>query len=282
MPTALPDVFDYLDYRAFLSAWFQARKAANPRFSHRMFARLAKQKSPSLLLHVIQGKRSLTPATVEAFGRAMKLDPEESAFFAGLVRLDQADTPEERNDAWRKVSASRRFRSARALEGRAFEYLSHWYYVAVRELALRDDFRAEPAWIARTVRPRITKSQAASALHCLLALGLLRDEGGRTVAAEATVVTPHEMAGLAARNYHAGMLDLARTSMERFKRHERHIGGVTVCVSEDLVPRLKEEIAGFQERLLDLCDGDGARPDRVYQVELTLFPLTDARPPESP
>ena len=247
-----------------------------------MFARLSGQKSPSLLLHVIQGKRSLTPPTIAAFGRAMKLGPEEAAFFAGLVRLDQAATAEERNDAWRRVSASRRFRSARELEGRAFDAISHWYYVAVRELALRSDFVADPKWIARRTRPRITPSQAEAALDCLLALGLLKQEGDRVVASEATVVTPHEMAGLAARNYHHGMLELALNSMERFAPEARHIGGVTVCISEGLVPKLKEEIAGFQERLLDLCDGDDAPKDRVYQVELTLFPLTDARAPEDP
>ena len=161
-PSEGPDVFTYLNYRKFLEDWFAARKALNPRFSHRMFARLSGQKSPSLLLHVIQGKRSLTPPTVAAFGRAMKLGPEEASFFAGLVRLDQAATAEERNDAWRRVSASRRFRSARELEGRAFDAISHWYYVAVRELALRSDFVADPKWVARRVRPRITASQASS------------------------------------------------------------------------------------------------------------------------
>ena len=48
-----PSPYDYLDYRAFLGAWFEHKKQANPRFSHRMFARMAGQKSPSLLHHVL-------------------------------------------------------------------------------------------------------------------------------------------------------------------------------------------------------------------------------------
>ena len=38
---SLPDLYAYLDYRKYLEDWFDARKAANPRFSHRMFARRA-------------------------------------------------------------------------------------------------------------------------------------------------------------------------------------------------------------------------------------------------
>lgn len=272
-----PDIFKYLDHRAFLSDWFDARKAANPRFSHRLFARLAGQKSPSLLLAVMQGKRNLTDATTRAVGGAMKLDREEAAFFADLVRLDQADGTDARNRAWARISASRRFRQARALDGEAFDYISHWYIVAARELAARDDFRDDPRWLSKHLRPRITVAEAKHALDTLKALGMLMSADGRWVPAEATVVTPHEVAGLAARNYHRGMLGLARESIERFPPDQRHLGALTVGIPDSLLPRLKEELAAFQERVLDLCDSADDPPDRVCQVHLALFPLTGPR-----
>ncbi len=272
-----PDIFTYLDHRAFLSDWFDAHKAVNPRFSHRLFARLAGQKSPSLLLAVIRGKRNLTDATTRAFARAMKLDSEESVFFADLVRLDQADGTDDRNRAWGRISASRRFRQARALDGKAFDYISHWYIVAARELAALGGFRDDPAWLARQLRPTITLSEAKRALETLKALGMLEERDGTLHPAESTVVTPHEVAGLAARNYHRGMLGLAQDSIERFPPDQRHLGALTVSVPESLMPRLKEELASFQERVLDLCDSADGAPDRVCQVHLALFPLSGPR-----
>ncbi len=269
-----PNVFAYLDYRRFLADWFEARKATNPRFSHRLFARLAGQKSPSLLLAVIQGKRNLTEATATAFARAMKLRGEQAAFFATLIRLDQAEGTDERNDAWRKVSASRRFRQARALEGQAFEYLSQWYFVATRELALLPGFQPDARWVAARLRPKVSVAEAQRALDALFELGMLQQTEQGVVAAEPTVVTPHEVAGLAARNYHRGMLELARDSIERFTPEQRHLGAATVGVSESLLPQLKAELAAFQERVLDLCDSSASDADRVYQVHLALFPLT--------
>jgi uncharacterized protein (TIGR02147 family) len=274
--TDAPDIFAYLDHRAFLSDWFDARKAANPRFSHRLFARLAQQKSPSLMLAVVRGKRNLTDTTTRAFAKAMKLDSEESSFFADLVRFDQATDSDERNRVWRRISASRRFRQARALDGEAFDYISHWYIVAARELAARGDFRDDPVWLSRQLRPTITLSEAKRALSTLKALGMLQDGKDGLQPADSTVVTPHEVAGLAARNYHRGMLDLARESIERFPPEQRHLGALTVCVPDALLPRLKEELAAFQERMLDLCDSADDAPDRVYQVQLAIFPLTAA------
>lgn len=281
MSTA-PDIFTYLDHRAFLSDWFDARKEANPRFSHRLFARLAGQKSPSLLLAVIRGKRNLTPATTRAFCKAMKLPKEDAGFFADLVRLDQAEGTEERNRAWRRISASRRFRQARALEGQAFDYISHWYIVAARELAARDGLWDDPAWLSKQLRPHITLAEARRALTTLKDLGMVTEEDGVLVPAESTVVTPHEVAGLAARNYHLGMLQLARESIERFPPEQRHLGALTVCIPDSLIPRLKEELASFQERVLDLCDSADDPPDRVHQVQLALFPLSAAPDPERP
>jgi len=273
------DVFGYLDHRRFLDDWFRAKKAGNPRFSHRMFARLAGQKSPSLLLQVIRGDRNLTPATTEAFVGAMKLTSEEASFFADLVKLNQASTQEEQNEAWARISASRRFREARRIEGQGVEYISHWYYPAVRELANREDFQADPAWVARTLRPRITVAQARKALELLLSLGLLEErDDGRVRSGEASVVTPHEVAGLAARNYHRGMLELARDSVESASREERHLVAVTVCIPRELVPRLKRELNAIQERLLDLCNETDADPEQVYQLHLALFPLSE--PPD--
>ena len=275
-----PNLYSYLDARRYLSDWFDARKTANPRYSHRLFARKAGHKNPSLLLLVIQGKRNLSPTNVAGFARALGLNADQSRFFAHLVQLGQATTQEEQNAAWEYISASRRFRDARALDGQGFEVISRWYHSAIHELARRDDFAADPAWVARTLRPRITTAQARAALDLLLSLGMLVPDAQKRVApADVSLKTAHEVAGLAARNYHDGMLDLARQSIAGSARDERHLAAVTVCIPRSLIPTLKREIDAFQERLLDLCDGATDDREQVYQAHLALFPLSE--PPAS-
>lgn len=269
----VPDIYRYLDFRRYLDDWFRARKQSNPRFSHRAFARKAGQSSPSLLLHVIEGKRNLTPATTDAFVKAVGLKVEEADFFAALVSLAQAESPEERNRAWEQVSATRRFREARKVEGQGVEYLSCWYYPAIRELATCAGFRPDPEWIARTLRPPISTAQAQKALDVLISLGFLKLQDGVLMPADASLVTPHEVAGMAVYNYHSGMIERAKDALTA-PAPERHYCAVTVAIPAALVPKLKRELDAFQERLLNLCDGSADTKDRVYQVNLQLLPLS--------
>jgi uncharacterized protein (TIGR02147 family) len=272
-----PNLYGYLDYRRFLQDWFEAKKRATPSFSYRNFARRAGQKSPSLLHHVMGGKRNLTPATTEAFARAMGLKVAEVDFFRHLVKLDQAKTSSERNQAWAKISATRNFREARHVEGAGFDYLSHWYYPAIRELVMRSDFQSDPAWVASQLRPTISTAKARRALDALQAMELLVDGDDGLRVAEASVVTPHEVAGLAVHNYHQGMLGRAMDAIDAFDPEERHLGAVTAAIPASLVQTLKDEVTAFQERILDLCDRAEGEPDIVYQLNLQLFPLSASR-----
>ena len=85
-----PSVFASLDFRAYLGAWFMWKKQVHAGYSHRLFARRAGQRSPSLLKAVIDGKRNLTVATCEAFSRALSHSESEAAFFAALVLVAAA------------------------------------------------------------------------------------------------------------------------------------------------------------------------------------------------
>lgn len=281
-----PSVYAYLDHRRFLADWFAWKKGVNPRFSHRMFARLAKQKSPSLLLLVTKGERNLTPSTTRAFARAMQLDPEESRFFQMLVRLDAAQDTKARTALFERIAASARFRAARRIEGETFAYLSHWYIPAVRELARVPGFQPDPTWIARRMRPRITVAQARAALETLHALGMVRvGPAGELLLAEGDFATPHEVAGLAVHNYHSGMLERSMAAIDAFRSAERHLGALTVSVPVSRVARLKREVAEFLERALDLAesepsDTEALEPRRVVQINAQLFPLSAAVAPE--
>lgn len=270
-----PCLYEYVDFRDFLRDWFEARKAADPRFTHRKFSKLAGQRSPSFISDVLERRRNLTVETAAAVARAMKLGSAESRFFAALVDLDRARDTSERNEAWQRISATRAFREARPIEAEGFRYLSHWYYPAIRELACLPEFQADPEWIAGVLRPSITVAEARRAMQALVDLGMLApDRDGVLRPVDATVVTPHEVRGLAVHNYHHGMLDLAREAIERFRPSQRHFSAATISVPGSLVPWLKEELDALQERILDRAEQHQGKAEQVLQVHMHFFPLS--------
>ena len=270
----VPDIFAYLSYRKYLDDWFHARKEADTRYSHRLFARRAGVRSPSLLKEVVAGRRNLSPVAVDGFLAALALPDEEAQFFRHLVQLEQARNEAEKNQAWEYIASSVRFRSARRIEGAMFRYLSTWYFPAIRELALCDSFVGEPAWIADQLLPKITEEEARVALDTLIELGMLVRNGDSLQPAEVSVATPHEVAGLAVHNYHRQMLKRAAECIELVDPDERHLTAVTVAIPRSLVPTLKAELDAMQERLLHLCDERAEDAERVYQVNLQLVPLS--------
>ena len=272
-----PDVFAHLDHRRFLEAWFEWKKRSNPRYSHRAFARRAGFGSPSLLHLVIKGERNITDGTLPGFLKALGLTGEARRHFGLLVQLDRAEGPTERDGVYQAIRASAHFRAANRLEDGAYTYLSDWTLPVIRELAGAPGFRFDPVWVAGRLRPPITEAHARRSLQTLVELGMLEVDGEEVRLREVAVVTPHEVAGPAVFRYHQGMLERAVHALEHVPGAERHFGAVTVRVPADQVSLLKEEVAAFQERLLALCDALPSEPgpQRVMQVDLQLFPLTE-------
>jgi uncharacterized protein (TIGR02147 family) len=272
------NVFEFLDYRAFLREYYTAEKARRPAFSHRFFSRLAGLRSPNFLKLVMDGERNLGPETVPKFSRAIGLTGEAAAFFADLVTFTQAESVADKNRAFERISASRRFRSAKRIEGDLFKYLSQWYYPAIRELAAREDFSENPKWIAAQLRPKIAAADAASALNLLLSLGLLvRDENtGKVVRGEPTITTEHQtVRSLAVTNFHRQMLERASASIETIPSSERDLAALTVCVGPATAALVKERIHKFREEMTQLCDAD-VKGSIVYQLNIQWFPLSAA------
>jgi uncharacterized protein (TIGR02147 family) len=271
-----PDVFEYVDYRSFLGDWIRAKKFMNPGYSHRVFARRAGYSNPSLLGQIIKGKRNLTEKGLPGFLKALSLKGEEREYFRTLVALDRACTADERTHLVERLAARRRFKGSRRLEDEGFRYLSRWYFPAIRELAARDDFRLDAEWVARRLKPKITVAKVNEALEALVASGMIEATGdGGAEQTEKNVVTAHEVASLAVRNYHRGMTELALAALEEKGGPERHFGAVTALAPASLIPTLKREIAAFQERIMNLCDESSDPGEIAIQLNLQLFPLSE-------
>lgn len=271
-------VFEYLDYRDYLKAHYQVTKAQRPSYSFRLFSKLAGLRSPNFLKLVIDGQRNLSAESVERFSTAIGHDAAEAEFFADLVAFNQAESLADKNRAFERIAASRRFRNARRIDGDLFAYLSHWYNPAIRELAARCDFNEDPRWIASQLQPRISVAAAAEAMQLLLSLGLLvRDqETGRIARGEPTLTTEHEVRSLGAKAFHRQMIERAAEAMETVPREHRDLAALTVCISPKTAALVKQRIHQFQEAIAELCDADG-ESDVVYQMNLQWFPLSVQR-----
>lgn len=270
-----PNVFDYLDYRTYLRAYYEARKRSRAGFSFRTFSKRAGLRSPNFFKLVMDGDRNLGTETVPKFADALRLSGAEREFFFDLVAFEQASDSAEKNRAFERIAASRRFRSARRIDGMLLTYLSHWYHPAIRELAARRDFTSDPKWIAAQLQPTITPRQAAQSLALLLDLGLLVKDAdtGRISRGEPTLTTEHEVSALGAANFHRQMLQRATEAIDAIPAKSRDLAALTVCVSARTATEIKTRIHQFRETLTEICDAE-SEGEIVYQLNIQWFPLS--------
>lgn len=275
------DVFEYLDYRAFLRDFYLDRKAAGRGMSYRAFSRRAGLRSPNYLKLVIDGQRDLSDEMAARFATACGLEGEQAAYFRELVAFGQARTVAARNACYSHLTGFRRYRSLHKLELAQAAYHSTWYLPAIRELTARHDFVEDPAWIARVLVPPIGRDDAARGLATLLELGLVvRDARGRIRQHEPLVSTGPEAKGLYIANYHRTMLSRAAEAIDLVAASERDISSLTLCLGADGLRRLKERIQRFRRELLELSALE-EDPEQVIQVNFQLFPLSKRRDEEN-
>lgn len=272
---AKPDLFVYLDYRAFLRDAFEAKKAKDGKTSFRSFAKEAGYTSPNFLQLVIAGTRNLSTANLPGTIRALGLNKQESEFFANMVGFDQADGFEEKNYHYQKMLRSRKYAEAKPIEKGQYAYLEQWYNPVVRELLSHGDFDGTPAWIARRIRPALSVAQVEKSIELLTGLGLARKDGvtGKWSTAEPVLSTAAEVESLAVANYHRSVLKLASDSIEGVPSAERDLRAVTLGIPKSAYPRIKGKMEDLWREILALA-GEGGKVEEVYQVNMQVFPLT--------
>ncbi len=272
----MADLFHYLDYRHFLKDYYREQKERRgSQFSFRNFSRAAGLSSPNFLQLVMEGKRNLGPDGTKSFAKALHLNKEETAYFENLVHFNQSSTDDERNEWYKRLSTSRKYREIREIEKDYFVYWSHWYYAAVRELVLLPDFKEEPDWIARRLSPPITVKEAKAALELLQKMGFVtRDKLGRLIQAERNITSAREVQSLAISNFHRQMMKLASESIERAPADKRDVSSLTLALSREKFQEAKRRIQEFRRELNVLLSEDG-KSDSVYQINFQIFNLSE-------
>ncbi len=271
----MPDIYRYNDYRAFLRDYFTEQKTANPVFSHQYFAQKAGIRSSGFILHVMKGERNLTRPVMLKIARAIGLDTAQTEYFEDLVAFDQAKTQSDREFYLARIAAKRKSVKADPLDDRQYEFYSAWYHPVIRELVtIADDINDYEA-ISKCLVPPITLKQAKDSLKLLKEIGLITiDKNGRYKQSEQFVSGGGPVRNTALVRYQKDMLEQAKAAWDRFTTEEITMHTVTLCMSEDMFKTVREEVRAFKKRLLELVGSERRNPERVYHLNINLFPVT--------
>jgi uncharacterized protein (TIGR02147 family) len=275
-------VFKYTDYRKYLSDYYLEQKRARKAFSYRFFARKAGINSVGLYKDVVEGRQNLGRALIIKFSVAIGHTKKEAEYFENMVFFNEARTAQERKLFFERM-ISTQSAQGRIIDETKYEYYQKWYYSAVRSLISIGRFKNDDRScrkIAGILNPRIRPDKVKKALDVLKRLEFIaEDADGFFVLVDAVITTgvlqpEKNVAILNVVNFQKEVTVLANEAFDTFGPEDINLATLTLGISDSTKALIKEELAVVRNRIASLAEKDAA-PDRVFQLNMQFFPLSD-------
>ncbi len=273
----MTNLFEYLDYRNFLRDLIIAKKNENPYFSERMIASHL-ECNPGFFNRVLKGTRNLSPQYVLKLAAFLKLNAKQRHYFELLVNFNQARKQIEKDHFYHQLDT---FRSSKAKQTVAAQHAlyAQWFYVVLRELIdivpCRDASEETCRRLAGYFTPKVPIEQLRRALSTLDELGLLSRKGsGAYTVKERFITSGLDIPQVVINRVLMQFMDLARMAVDAFPKNQRSLSTLTMSVSEKGYEKIREKIDRFRGEILSMVNEEDEDIDRVYHLNVHLFPVT--------
>lgn len=250
-----------IPFRVALQNELLNRCKKNPGYSLRSYARVLNI-SPSSLSRILRGERKISPEMRSRLGKRLGFAPHQ---------LEQFDLSAPQTTLPEKAGTTAPDYRQLALDG--FQVVSDWYHFAILELTRTSGFKPKASWVAK--RLGLTVSEVHAAVERLKRLDLLsvEDDGRWTSHAENITNINADMRDAAYRKLQRQLLELAIHALEETPIERRNQTAMTMAASSRKLPGAIEIIKKFRRELCAFLEDDNER-DQVYQLSISLFPLT--------
>jgi uncharacterized protein (TIGR02147 family) len=268
----MESIYHYQDYRVYLRDHYERCAGKNARFSLRSFA-LKIGLNVSNLTRILKGERNISEATAERLVVYLKLRDREAEYFRLLVRYNQARSPADKRALYDGIRSFRKTR-LRNLGPEYDEYFTQWYNIALRELINILPRKLKSTDIARLLIPSPEPNDIRKSFNLLLRLGLVRQHPDGTLELpEKLVATPDEWTSTTIHTFQMAMAELGRQALDRFPKQDRNISTFTLSLSPEGFAKTVKALERVQQEIAEIAGSD-AGPDRVFELNLQLFPLS--------
>ncbi|MBF0430689.1 MAG: TIGR02147 family protein [Fibrobacteria bacterium] len=268
----MPDLLNYLDYRKYLSDYFFEQKKLHSYFSYRYLGDKVHIPAGNLV-KILQYERHLSAKAADRFINYLKLDQKRKRYFGLLLAFNKAKKDADIKKHFETLIGMQELKTVQ-LKGAQYKFYQKWYHTAIAGLLYFFDFKGNYTLLASQLSPPISEHQARESLSLLCNLGIVtKDKNGRYRPENEIITTGEKWHDIAIQQFQESVFLLAHESLGRHPKESRDMSTLTVTVSDAALEEIRELGREYRKNVLEVvkaCDN----PDRVMQVNLQLFPLT--------
>lgn len=281
-----PELSRFVDYRKYLAAFFEYKVGESKKgvrsYSYSDFSAAADIKSPNYLKLIIEGKRNLSHDMGKRFSRALKHNRSQTKEFSLLVEYCQEKDPLQRTRRLKDLSEYRAKRAIKEgqIDQQTWDQVSSWLVWVIYAMADQKGVVFTPAGICQLLRGQVNEAQVQQALNKLVASGDIEIDP-ETHIGKRTSLT---MSGLdqvppeLIRKIQSELIYLGLESLHKYTAQEREVSGFTLAMTEKEYEWVRFELRKLRKQIQkEISMKREQNPgERVYQVNMQLFPVTDA------
>ena len=280
-----PELSQFVDHRKFLAAYFDFKRAETRGrlrpYSYSDFSAAADIKSPNYLKLIIEGKRNLSSDMCKRFSKAIKLNRAQTKEFELLVNYCQEKDPLQRTRCLKELSDYRAKRSiaSGAIKKETWDQVSNWLVWVLYAIVDQKDVAFTAPSLRKMLRGRVNEAQIQQAMDQLL-------ESGDVVVdptSQRATRTGRGLSGLEnipaelVRKIQSELIYLGLESLHKNSPQEREVSGFTLAMTEKEYEWVRFELRKLRKQIQKEISmkREQSKGDRVYQVNIQLFPVTD-------
>ena len=266
-------VFDFTDFRKFLSAFHQDMQERDKSYTRsRLCKELGLPNSRGYFGHIVSGLKPVSKNYVERFVQVLGLDDDEAQYFRVLVDFNQSTFDKEREQLFDRLVSMNRT-PKKIVDPEAYEFYRHWHHTTVFSLLDVLDFNGDFAHLAKRVFPPITVGQARESVALLTKLGLVeKNKEGVWKPVAKTLDTGSYARNEMITQYQLQCFDLAKKAMLLKTKQPRNFSTVTLSVSGKGLALIEKKLQKFKSEVRSIAHRETDPADRVYQMNVQFFP----------
>ncbi len=287
-----PELSQFVDFREYLKAFYDYQKAKTKSrlrpYSYSDFSAAADIKSPNYLKLIIEGKRNLSQEMCKKFSRALKHSKSQEKEFRLLVEYCQEKDPHQRTQNLKELSEFRAKKSLKSgeIDQQTWDQVSNWLVWVLYAMVDQKGVEFTPASLLKLLRGRVNESQVQRAMDKLLKAQDIQVDPENHLAKK----TGSALSGIddvpkeLVRKIQSELIYIGLESLHKHGPHEREISGFTLAMTEKEFEWVRFELRKLRKQIQKEISmkREQSQGDRVYQVNMQLFPLTDSVKKEEP
>lgn len=271
---AQPPILEYNDYRLYVKDCLEGLRESRPWFSLRY---LAKQMDldPGNLVKVVQKERHLPDRCLSILATELGLNQRETEYLVHLAAFGKARTPRKEQETYEQL-LDLKYARPEVLGRDQYAFYRDWRCTAILAMLHLDRAKATENAIADHLIPKTSVEEVHRILKLLEELGLARrGKAGRWVACKSVLTTGDAWKDLSIRAFQKETLQLAQRAMDYIPKEDRDISTLTVTLGAQDLEKVREMAREFRKSVLSMA-AETPAPERVWQVNLQMFPLSRA------